>query len=331
MFLRLFRGTGPGVVLLIFLSACFVWLNAFLEPKLPVSFHYDINPMPLYALIRNLAIKSAIGGTIFSFMIILLMTFLLVNFNTAIFFINERTFLPSIIYVLFSGLFPSFQVFNPVLPAAFLLMIALRRIMDAYRKNGTAYNFFDASLIISIGSLIYANLIWFGLLTFVGIALLRTVNLKELLLGLLGLCTPPAIIAGIFYVLGKDMGSLIATARFNLLGESESYYFSRVTVAGIVIIGLAILASTFYLFSVINSKKIRSRKTFWLLIWVMIISFTVYFAVPSVSVEMIFIAAIPASYLLTHYFVFSKKQLLPEIFFTALIIITIAIQVLSVI
>ena len=331
MFLRLFRGTGPGAMMLIFISACLVWLNAGLEPRLPESFHYDYDPMPLYSLMRSLAMMSSTWSTIFSFILVLLMTFLLVNFNTVFFFINERTFLPSVIYVLLTGLFPSYQVFNPVLPATLLLMIALRRIMDAYRRNGTAYNFFDASILISTGSLIYANLIWFGLLSLVGIALLRTVSLKEVLLALLGLCTPPAITTGIFYVAGKDLGALLSTAKYNLFGDAGSYYFSRVTVAGLVVIGLVVLISVFYLFSVINSKKIRSRKTFWLIIWVLLISLAVYFTVPSVSVEVIYIAAIPVSYLLSHYFVFSKKKLLPEIFFTAIIITTAAIQILSVI
>jgi hypothetical protein len=328
MLLKIFRGTGPGVVLLIFAAALLVWLNATIKPHLPESFHYDLNPMPLYALLRNLALKSALAGTIFSFLMVLFMTFLLVTFNTSVFFINERTFLPSIIYVLLTGLFPDCQVFNPVLPSSILLMIAIRRIMDAYRKNGTAYNFFDASLLISLGSLIYANLIWFGLLSLIGIALLRTVNLKEVMLAFLGLCTPPAILAGIYYVAGKDMMTLVSTASYNLFGKAENYYFPRVTVAGLVIIGLVSLISLFYLLSVMNGKKIKSRKTFSLLIWAFLVSLAVYFAVPSASVEMIFLVAVPLSYLLTHYFVFMKKKILPEIFFTALLIIVTVIQVL---
>ena len=69
-----------------------------------------------------------------------------------------------------------------------------------------------------------------------------------------------------------------------------------------------------YLFTLLNTKKIKSRKTFSLLIWTFLISVAVYFIMPSVSVEIIWITAIPASYFLTHYFVFMKKKLMPEIF-----------------
>jgi hypothetical protein len=329
MLLKLFKGTGPEVIILIALIAAGLWLHALLVPALPESFHFDADPMPLYALMKNLAMKSAFWGTLFSLVLVFLMTSLLVSFNTSTFFINERTFLPSIIFVLLTSVFPAVQVFNPVLPASLLLMLAIRRIMDAYRLNGTAFNFFDASLLIGAGSLIYANLIWFGLLSFIGIGLLRTVNIKEIALALIGLITPPAITAGIYYVAGGDLLALARTAAFNLTGKAEAFHFSRLTVSGLVVFGLFTLVSLAYLLSVINSKKIRSRKTFSLLIWAMIISLVVYFAIPSASVEMIFLTAIPVSYIMTHYFVFVKKRLLPEIFFTVLILIAAAIQVFS--
>lgn len=327
MLLRIFRGTGPGVIALITLAAIGVWLSSFINPLLPSSFHYDINPMPLYLLLKGLIGKSALAGVSFSFVLVLIITFLLVNFNTSVFFINERTFLPSIIYVLLTGLFPQLRVLNPVLPATLLLLIAIRRIIDSYRKNGTAFNFFDASFLVSLGSLFYANLIWFGLLIIIGIAILRTGNIKELFLALLGLCTPMILTVGIYYVTGKDMISLVNTALFNLFDHAGKYYFSRITITCLIVIALGSVISIFYLFSVMNNKKIKSRKTFTELIWTLIISLVVYFSIPSASVELIFIGAIPLSYIVSHYFIFSKKKLLPEILFAAMFLIVAVLQI----
>jgi hypothetical protein len=328
MLLKAFRGTGPGVIILIFLVALGVWASALFAPRPATSFLYDTNPMPLYALLKHLVGKSAIAGTMISFLLVLFMSILLVHFNTTVFFINERTFLPAIIYVLFSAIFPYYQVLNPVLPASILLMLAIIRIMQAYRKNGTAFNFFDAAILIGIASLFYANLIWFGLLAFIGIAILRTGNIKELILAILGLCTPMIITIGIYYVAGKDLVNLASVAIFNLFGKQGNYYFSRVTITGLVIIGIFILTSLFYLFSVMNSKKIKSRKTFTLLEWTFVICMTLYFALPSTSVELIFLTAIPLSYFLAHYLVFNKNKYLTEFFFSAQFIITIVIQIL---
>lgn len=329
MLLRIFRGTGPGVILIISLVAVGVWISAFLNPLLPASFSYDVNPMPLYSLLKGLIGKSAFAGVAFSFLMIILLTFLLVNFNTTVFFINERTFLPAAIYVLLSGLFPHYQILNPVLPAAVFLMLAISRIIDAYRKNGIAFNFFDASLFIGTGSLFYANLIWFGMLVIIGIAILRTGNIKELLLAILGLCTPLLLTVGIYYVTGKELGLLVSDAKFNLFEDSGNYYFSRVAITGLIIVAFCTLVSIFHLLSVMNSKKIKSRKTFTELIWAFVISIAVFFLLPSASVELIYLAGIPLSYFLSHYFIFSKKKLLPEIFFSALFILVAILQILS--
>jgi hypothetical protein len=328
MILKLLKGTGPGIIFLIFLAAAGIWVNAFMNPHNGVTFLYDIKPMPLYALLKGLLSKSAILGVLLSFMLLLLALFLIVNFNTSTFFINERTFLPAIIYILLTGFFPVYQILNPVLPAALLLLVALRRIMDAYRKNTTAYDFFDAAILIGTASLFYANTIWFGLLTIVGIAILRTGNVKEIILALLGLATPLILTAGIWYATGRNMQELIDIAFYNLFEKAARFSFSKVSLAGLGILSLCSLVSLSFLISVINSKKIKSRKTFTELIWMFAISLAVYFAVPSASVEMIYLVSIPLCYIIAHYFIFSNRKLLPEVFFSLLLVIVIVLQVI---
>jgi hypothetical protein len=327
MLLKYFRGAGPGEVLMIFLVAIGVWMSAFINPHISSSFIYDTNPMPLYGLLKQVIGVKALYGVIFTFVMVLLLSFLIVNFNTSHFFINERTFLPAAIYLLFTGLFPYYQLLNPVLPASVFLMLAIRRIMDAYRKSGTAFNFFDSSLLIGIGSLFYANLVWFALLAFIGIAILRTGNVKEIIISVIGLATPVILTVAVYYVTGKDLDSLFDVFRFNLFSQSGEYYFSRITITGLIIIGLIILVCLVHLISLLNSKKIKARKTFTELIWALVLSFAVYFALPSASVELIWLAAIPASYIIAHYFIFSRKKLFPEIFFASLFIIVIVMQI----
>jgi hypothetical protein len=328
MFLRLFRGTGPGVIFLIIITLVLLWISAFLHPQLPDIYIFETRPMPLYSVIKFLIGKHPLPGVIFSFAVLSLLLFLLVNFNTSVFFINERTFLPAIIYVLFSALFPEQQQLNPALPATLLLMLAVKRIMDSYRKTGTASNFFDAALLISIGSLIYADLIWFGLLVFIGIALLRTWNINEVSISLLGLVTPYVLVFGLYYVLGKDLDIFLGDIRENLFSDSPEYSFPRLTIIILIYSGLITIVSTVYLMRRINSKKIRSRKTFYLLLWGFFISLAVYLILPSASVEMVWFMTIPLCYLMTHYFVFLKKNIVPEIIFSGFFLLLSLVQVL---
>jgi len=327
MLLRFFRGAGFAEVFFFSLTALLVWAYAFYNPHLSASFSYDTDPMPLYALLRQVIGENSLIGVIFSFVLVLMMSFLIVNFNTNQFFINERTFLPGAIYILITGIFPDHQLLNPVLPASVFLMIAIRRIMDAYRVPGTAYNFFDASLLIGTGALFYANLIWFALLVVIGIAILRTVNITEFIISLIGLITAPLITVGIYYSIGKDISLLPKVLYNNLFSVTAEYSFSTLVIIGLIILGLIVLISLIYLLSVMNVKKIKSRKIFTELNWALVIMLVVYFAIPSASVELIWLAGIPVSYILAHYFIFSRKKLLPEICFTVLVLLVAFFQI----
>jgi len=331
MLLRIFRGTGPGVIVLVIITILFVWFSAIIDPEAASEFYYDSDPMPLYAILRILTGTNSLVGVLIAFSLVLLMLFLLVSFNTAVFFINERTFLPAITYGLLSGLFPWCQQLNPILPATVFLMLAVRKIMDSYRFQGVAYDLFDAGLLISTGSLFYADLIWFGVLIIVGIVLLRTANFREILISVLGMATPYVLTFGLYYVLGKDISSLISVIKYNLFASSPDYMFTRVIIAVLFILGLLILISVLHLLSLMNTKKIRSRKTFYLLMWVFFISAALYLVLPSVSVEIFWIAAIPVSYFMSHYFVFIRKKLVPELLFASLFILIALVQVLEII
>jgi hypothetical protein len=298
MLLRLFKGTGPGVIFLIIVTLLSVWFSAFFK-------------------LRGFSLAS-----------VSLMSFLIVNLNTTLFFINERTFLPAFIYILISGLFPQYQLLNPAIFSALFLMLAIRRIMDAYRVQGTAYSFFDAGILIGTGSLFYANLIWFGILVIIGIALLRTGNIKEILISVIGLLTPYILTFGIYYVLGKDLKDLRSILEYNLFGKQTVFEFTRLTIVAVIYLGLITLMSIVYLLVRMNTKKIQSRKTFSLFIWGFLIALGVYFILPSVSVEIVWLAGIPVSYFLTHYFVFSRKKVVPEILFSVFFVLILLIQIL---
>lgn len=327
MFLKQFKGTGPGTIFLIVVILLTVWASAFIRLQGHFSLYFDLNPMPLYGILSTLIGTNPFPGIIFTLALVGLMAFFIVNLNTNLFFIHERTFLPALIYILLSGLFPQYQLLNPAIFSAMFLMLAIRRIMEAYRIPGIAYSFFDAGILIGTGSLFYANLIWFGLLLIIGIALLRTGNIKEVVISVIGLVTPYVLTFGVYYVLGKDLKSLVSLLEYNLFNKPFDYVFTPLTLVAIAFAGLCSIISIFHLLMLMNTKKIQARKTFSLLIWVFLIALGLYFINPSVSVEIIWIAGIPVSYFLTHYFVLTKKKLVPDIFFLLFFIMILLIQI----
>ena len=96
MLLRIFKGTGFSVIFLLIITLAALWAGAFLHPQMPGLPIYETRPMPLYGLLKGLIGSSQLNGLVVIFSIVCLMLFLLVNFNTTQFFINERTFLPAL-------------------------------------------------------------------------------------------------------------------------------------------------------------------------------------------------------------------------------------------
>ncbi len=328
--LRKFKGTGPDVIILIFLTSLLVWGNSFFHPGLASSSGYDVRPMPFFAVLLKLNTFSPAISVLFTFILVLVTAFLLVNFSTSDLFIGERTFLPGLIYVLISGISPQQQVLNPVLPAAVFLILGSRKIMNSYKVQGTAYSFFNAGLLISAGSLFFSSFIWFGLLLIIGIAILRTGNIKEVIISVLGLTTPWFLVLGFLYVAGKDISVILSDVNYNLFLKNDYNPIPLLTITGLAIFGIALLISAGNILRSIGGRKVKSRKTFNLFFWIFLIAAGIFLIFHSVSIEIIWVAAIPVSYFLSYYFVFTRKRLLPEIIFTALFLAVALVQILNV-
>jgi hypothetical protein len=326
--LRLFRGTGPGVILLTLTLAVAFWLVSLTIPE-TYSFGASIHPMPLSELIDSLMGSSVVVPQLISLAMVLVIASLLVSFNTGSFFINERTFLPATIYLVLLSLFPYWPVFNPVLPATILFIFAVMRIAGTYRQSGISYNFFDAALLISSGSLLYANLIWFGLIIFAGIFLLRTFNFTEAGVVIIGLITPYALLYGFYYVSGRDLSDLTMQITTALFRDSGDYVWSRMLIVTMVFVSLTLLIALVHLTSVLKSKKVRSRKIFAILLWILVVSLSVYLFVPSASAELFPLLLIPVSYLLPHFYLSMKrKKIMPELMFTGTLLLVVVLQLL---
>lgn len=326
MFVRLFRGTGTGLFFLILLTGAALWASSYLNP-VTINTATASDPMPLWSVMASLMNHSPKAQVIVSFILMVLIALVLIRFNISEFFINRRTFLPGILYVLIYSIFPLHMVFNPALPAALLIIIALWRMVQSYRQNGVAYNFFDAALLVSTASLFYADAIWFLLLVFIGTMLLRSPDIREIVVSLIGALLPYTILYAVWYLTNKDIVDLNVLIINNLFENAPEVYWSRTTIILLGVLLINVFAGLYSVFADMTTKKVKSRKTFSMLLWLLTIAIAVFIAVPSASLEIMAIIAIPSAFIISNYYVFSRKLLVPEILFGLLIVMIIIARI----
>lgn len=327
--LKFFRGTGPGVMLFIVVLATGLWVFPCVNAGRAIVFQGREAPI-LYQMLMNIAGIDRPFSAIIAFCMVMTIATLLTVFNTNTLFIGERTFLPALLYIFLTSLVPEYQYLSQVIPAALLLHLAIIRITGSYRQGGTAFCFFDAALMIGTGSLFYTNLIWYGIILFIGMSILRQPDIREIIISLIGLFSPFLFILAVLYIFDYDTGIYISNVFDSMTGRVTDVAWTRIIVAGVIYILLMLLVAGAGLLKVFTTLKVKARKIFSLQIWIALITVPVYFLSPSSSGELLFIFAIPASYILTHFFLFRKgRKIVREVLFATFFLFVIAIQLLS--
>ncbi len=317
--IRFFRSTGAAPVMILLLAALGLWSIYLISPP-GLENLTDPEPMPLWGLIIKLFSGSPQLAVLFSFVLVVTVAIVMIRFNTEIFFIPRRTYLPALLYILLYSVFPGEMILNPALPASLLILAALWRMVSSYRMNGLSFNFFDAALMISSAGLLYAGSVWFLVIVFIGAPLLRSPNARELTLALAGALLPWIVMYAVWYVTGASPGELTGIISHNLFDQSASVGWSRTLIILLAVVGLCFLLSLLYLFREMPTYKIRSRKTWEIMIWLMVISAAALIFVPSVSVEITAVAAIPVSFVIANYMAFTRRVVMAEVLFWLMVI-----------
>lgn len=324
--IRFFRGSGAGPVLILLLAALGLWSTFLITPP-DLQFLQDQEPMPLWGLITKLLSGSLPAAVIFSLLLVLAVAMVMARFNTEIFFIPRRTYLPALLYILLYSLFPDSMILNPALPASLLILAALWRMVSSYHLNGMSSNFFDAALMISCAGMLYAGSVWFLAVVFIAALILRSPDARELTLALAGALLPWVVIYAIWYVSGGNTAVLTDIIRHNLFDKAPAVVWTRTLVILLVVAGLVFLPSIFYLGREMQTYKIRSRKTWEILIWIMAICVAALVFVPAVSAEITAVAAIPAAYTVANYMAFTRRIAIAEIMFWLLAIMLVVSRI----
>jgi hypothetical protein len=327
MLLRIFKSNQPFSIALMVFIGLLLWIKPFAQPPLQ-EFFYDRYPMPLYELSKSM-MGSGTFSVVLGWILLIVTGFMLVRLNTRFIFIQDRTHLPLLIFIMLAGGFPLLQGFSPVMVAAILILLAMERLLGTYRVDVLSFNPFEAGFFVGLASLFYANAFIFLLVVWIALILLRPGFWREWAYTILGFASPFLILLSVYYLsdIGFERFYHIVRAVFTAKNV-EPVVSAAFQFYGLYVL-LALIIASLLLLKVFPAQKIIARRTFNLLFWMFFITIAAYFAIPSASYEILILAAIPVSYNLSHYLLYAKiRKWMLDLFF-ALFFILLVYAVLS--
>jgi hypothetical protein len=233
--------------------------------------------------------------------LVLAIGFYLTGFNSRYIILKERSLLPAFFFVMIVSSIISLQRLHPVIPAMVLLIIALDKLLSSYKTERLSYNFFEAAFFIGAGSLLYFHLIWFVFLVWIALLILRPVIWREWMFSILGVFLPLVFYSAGYFLLNDTFEPVIDVLTVNFTASADNnYIFLPEIIFFSFLLLLIIFASRNFLHSM-AIMKILPRKIFLLFFWMWFLSVVVYTVVETANIELLMPAAIPVSFLLSHY------------------------------
>ena len=324
MILKLFKGSQPAFLIVIPFFAVLLWTRSILFP-----FEIPAHPgsMPLYDLVDDVVNSSRILSQSLALLFLILTALLLARINTKFILIPARTYLPAIIFLIIASAYPHLHYFHPLVPSVILLLLAVNRMFDAYKKEGLCYHFFDASILISLASMFYARMGAYIVIVWLGLIVLRPFYWKEWAMSVVGFALPYIFLVAFKYYLGQDINLFLELVKDNFMLEQEPTYYKYPYYLFAGILAILIFLSSVRMMQINAGLKILVRQFSKVFFWLFLI--TVILSVLFVeSVGLFTIVAVPAAYLISFYFFSTVSRLAGEIMFLLFLLAYASVQVL---
>ncbi len=299
------------------------WINTLLFDQSP-SFPYDHNPMPLWDLVISALKSNHLLASLISLLIALIMMFSVnrvVNRNNLF---SGQTNLPGFIYMLLVSGYLMAQKLHPVWFFAPLLLLAIERLFSAAGQRKPMTWCFEASFVLSLGTLFYAKGIYFVVFIWMIMFILRLMSMRSFLASAMGIGLP-YLFSFAYYFWFDQSGQFMEVIVENFI--SPIAFFDH-TIYSQIYNGFIIFLAFISILAVVRTMpaiKIITRKHYRIFIWLIVLC-VVAAITPYYSLEVMPIWAIGTSIIIGRFFSLIKRRFIQELFLYILAAITIAGQ-----
>jgi hypothetical protein len=304
MLLNLLKSKQPVTLVIIFLFTLLLWLNPFASQHM--LFDDSMNQMPLFLLSKMILPHGSVASKIVGLAFIITIALLIIRLNIKFNFFAERSYLPAIIFVTLVVGVANVHDYYAFMPATILVIFTVDKLLQTYKTDSLSYKIFDAAFILGIASLFYLNAIFYMVFIWIALLLLRPFYWREWFFSLLGISIPFFITGSVYYLVGWHFPS-IRIDFSNRIFSLDQYQFSLVQYLFLGAIFILMVIGSQFLMRSLGNKKIFTRKSFNLFLVLFLISLAMFFLLKTVSSDIMGIAAISLTILISHYFLHAKN------------------------
>jgi hypothetical protein len=184
---------------------------------------------------------------------------------------NESNQFPGLFFVLAACMIPDFLYLSPVLIGNLFFLMALVQMLSTYKKQTCADTIFNAGFLTGIASLCYFPYVFLTLVLLASLSILRTLNLREILMIFTGLLLPYFLIGIYFfwfdrldYFLNVQFGRNLGFFNYSNHLDDWSDYL-KIAVFAIFIVFVLVNNGTY-----LYKKNMQAQKKIAIFYWVLI-------------------------------------------------------------
>jgi len=301
MLLKIARTRSPGILIFLILATLLLWWSSFSNTEL-YRFHFDGVKMPFYQLVIEALDQNTLLNLVIAFLILIIQGFLMLRFNQRYMFISTQTYLHIAFYLFIVSSFVQLQQLNPGLLSSLFIFFMLDQLFSGYKKRYILNRLFMAGFWVAIAGLFYVHAVYFFLLIWIGLFILRSFSLREWFVPLLGFAFPLLFLFAFYYVSDTlTVHKLIDTIKQSYLNEVTVTYYNISYYAFYGLLALLVVFGSFSLLGRLPMLKIYVRKYYEILWWMFAGSVASFILINQVSVELLYFVALPLSFLLADY------------------------------
>lgn len=285
----------------------------------------EIN-MPLYDLAARYLWRNAQMASFISLFLAFMIMFGLNRFNTKYVLLKRPSILPGIMYLILVSGFTSVQMLQPVWFFALLFIIALEILFNSIHRKEHAAEIFNASFLLSIGSLFYAKGLFFLPFLWLSMVLLNTIRFRYILASLLGAALPYLFTFSFYFFINKT-DELLTTLHENFLSPVAFLNNQLIPELYLALLITLTLLSILVVFRLLSTLKIVTRKYYKVFVWLVFYA-GILAITPFYTLEIIPVIGIGGALLIANFFDNLRSNFWKEFIFSFILIITLLTQIL---